>query len=235
MTKPLQALLAAGAAALALAAASPALAAGAGLPLPSDEAYTVPAGKIEHRVEIRKVSGAKAIPSHTKTETWLSGSTSRTVVTDLETRRTIAETVATRRTIRVWNADTGILWIKRRSKPGGLPENSAAFEAAVQRAYVEQGRVTVTGETVVDGRRALVTRSVERNWRSDEPGYVVTAIVDAETFTLYARTTVNDRIGIRQEETYRTELLDATPSAVRAKLAMTKRKHAKIRRRPSRR
>jgi hypothetical protein len=135
MIKYLTATLAAGAAVAGLATASPAQAA---LPLPSDAAYTVPAGKIEHRVAIVKVSGRNAIASHTKTETWLTRTTSRTVVTDVRTGKLKAETVATPKRLRTYNAETRVLTIEKLDAPMGLPDNSATFEAAVQKAYVEQ-------------------------------------------------------------------------------------------------
>jgi hypothetical protein len=229
MIRYLTATLAAGAAILGLAAASPAQA--RDLPMPSDAAYAVPAGKIEHRVALVKVSGRNAIASHTKTETWLTRTTSRTVVTDVRTGKLKAETVAMPKQLRTYNAETGVLTIEKLDKPRGLPENSATFEAAVQKAYVEQDITRVVGETVIDGRRALITRSVEKNWRTDEPGGVTTAVVDAETFALYARSTVNESRGFRQDEMYSTELITASAANRKAKLAMKKRRHAKIRRR----
>ena len=218
--------LAAGAAVLGL--AGPAHA--ATLPHPSDPAFAVPAGKVEHTVVVQRVDGANAIPSHTRTESWLGAQRSRTVVTDVRTGRITAETVATPTEIRIYSARDGVIRVERRRRPGGLPQSSAAFEAAVQQAYVEQGIVRVVGEKVVDGRRALVTESVEGRWRSDEPSSVTTAVVDAETFELYERTTTLEG-RFRQTQTLSSELLDASAASTQRRMVMRRHRGAKIRRR----
>ena len=215
------------AAGLSLAAAAPA-ASGAELPLPTDAAYTVADGKIEHTVRIDKVDGPKSLPSHTRYETWVSDDRSRTVVTNLQTGRVQAETVSTPTEIRVYNAQTNTLRIERRKRAGGLVENAMAFEQAVQKAYVEQGYVRVIGEKVVNGRRALVTQSAEGKWRSDDRNSVTTAVVDAETFALYERTT--ELAGShRHAQTFTYEVLAETPANVKATLAMAKHPRAKVR------
>ena len=106
------------------------------------------------------------------------------------------------------------------------PWNAATFEEAVQRAYVEQGITRVTGQTTVAGRPALVVRSVPGAWRTDEPSSVTTAVVDAQTYHLYERTSSLPNGAFTQHETYRvTELLDA--SAGRAHMAMADHRGAK--------
>jgi hypothetical protein len=218
--------IAAGVAALALAA--PAMAADT-LPLPSDARFDVSAGKIEHTVVIQQVSGSKAIPSHTKTVQWLSRDRAHTIVTDLDTGKVKAETVATRNEIRMYNADDRVIRVERRRKPGGLPFNSFTFEQAVQRAYVEQGITRVVGERVVNGRKALVTQSVEGRWRSDEPSSVTTTVVDAESYTLLERTTTMPNGAFTQTQQFPvSRVIDASPENVRATMAMKPRKHVKI-------
>ena len=107
------------------------------------------------------------------------------------------------------------------------PWNSAAFEAAVQKAYVEQGITREIGRTVVDGRMALVVRSVPGKWVSDVPESITTAVIDAATFELHERSTVHPDALFEQAETHRVELLD-TSRRVRAKMAMAE--HRKARR-----
>ncbi len=227
MTKHLTATLVAGLATLGLATAP---AGAAPLPLPSDARYDVPAGKVEHRIEVEKVEGRNAVPSHTRTESWIADGRARVVVTNLRTGRLQAETVATRTEIRVYNAKDNVVRIERRKKAGGLPFNTAAFESAVQRIYVEQGYVKVVGEKLVNGRRALVTQSVVGRWKTDEPASVTTAVVDAETFALYERST-SLRDEYTHSETITTEVLDASNPAVKASIAMKKHPRAKVVRR----
>lgn len=218
--------LAAGVAALGLAAAAPAQAA---LPLPSDTSFDVPQGKVEHTVLVQKVDGAKAIPSHVRTETWLGADRSHTIVTDAASGRLRAETVATRTQVRTYNAESNTVRVERRRRAGGLPINSMAFEAAVQKAYVEHGIVRVVGEKLVNGRRALITESVEGRWRTDEPASRTTAVVDAETYALYERSTVLEG-AFSQTQTFSSELLDAASPSVKATMAMRKHPGAKVRR-----
>jgi hypothetical protein len=100
----------------------------------------------------------------------------------------------------------------------------------VQKAYVEQGYVKVIGEKTVDGRRALITQSVPGKWRSDEPEAVTTAVVDAETFRLYERSTVHPSGAFSQTATHDVvELLPAGAASARARLAMAKHPKAKVR------
>ena len=193
MTKHLTATIAA--AGLALSLAAPAVAA---LPSPGDARFAVPAGKVEHTVRIDLVDGPKAIPSHTKTESWLSVKSARVVVTDLRTGKVTADST--------------------RSAREGLHANSAAFEAAVQKAYVDEGYVRVVGETVVNGRRALITQNAEGGkWRSDNPSSTTTAVVDAQTFTLYERTTELPGSHRHVQTFEKTELLN-DPNARAARL-----------------
>jgi hypothetical protein len=219
MTKSLTTTLAAGAAVLGLAA--PALGQ-TPLPLPSDAKFAVPAGKIEHTVKIEKVSGPKAIASHTKTVQWLTSDRSHTIVTDVATGKVKAETLATPTEIRTYNAESGTTRVERRKRPGGLPVNSFTFEAAVQRVYLEQGYVRVIGEKQVDGRRALITENVAGGrWRSDPADTRTVAVVDAETHTLYERTTTHPDGDFVSEQRFPVNrVIDATPENVRATMAM---------------
>jgi len=220
-TKHLTATLAAAATALTLAVPAQ----GAALPVPSDD---VAPGKIEHTVQIQQVSGSNAVPSHVRIESWLGRDRSRSTVTDLRTGTLRAETVATRTEIRTYNAHDNIIRVERRKKPGGLPETSFAFEAAVQKHYVENGYTRVIGETTVNGRRALVTESVEGVWKADAPGSRTTAVVDAETYQLYVRTTEHAKGDFKQVDTYTSELLDAA-TANAGLLTMRKHRGAKVR------
>ena len=232
MNKPLTTLLAAGAVALGAAAPAGAAAYDPALAHPSDPAFLVPAGQIEHSITTVKVSGSNAIPSHTRTETWLSRTRVRTLTKDVRTGKVRGETIATPTEIRTYSAEDGVVRVEKRTPPiGKLPINSSAFEAAVQKAYVEQGITRVVGEKVVEGRRALVTESVAEKWRSDVAGSRTTAVVDAETFELYERSTVHPSGEFSQVATHSSELLAATPTTIRAALSMKKRKGVKIRRR----
>ena len=221
MNKHLTATIAAGAAVLGLAA--PALGAGPSLPLPTDPQFAVPAGKIEHTVQIDRVSGRNAVASHTRTDQWLTATSSHTIVTDAATGRLRAETIATPTEIRTYNtADKVVRVEQRRRGAKGLAVTSFTFEQAVQRAYLEQGYVRVVGEKVVGGRRALVTENVDGGqWRSDVAGSRTVAVVDAETHTLYERTTTHpDGAFTHTQQFPVNEVLDASPANVRAAMAM---------------
>ncbi len=221
---------------LALAAAPAADAQVQGLPLPSDPVAAVPAGQVEHTVTTVKVEGPKSVPSHRRIEVWLSANRGHSVVRDADTGRLISDNTFTRTESRHYDADEKRLSILRYETPTkGLPLNAFTFESAVQKAYVEQGYVTVVGEKVVNGRRALITRSKEGKWRSDDATSVTTAVVDAETFRLYERTTVGAGGQFKQTSTYDVyEILPATSTAARARLAMSAKKGAKIVRRTRR-
>jgi hypothetical protein len=108
-----------------------------------------------------------------------------------------------------------------------------AFEAAVQKAYVEQGYVKVVGETTVRGHRALVTENAPPKWRSDRPDSTTVAVVDAATFELYERTT-SDGDRFRQQATYHARELVDEDAGVLARMAMTRRKHVTVTRRVKR-
>jgi hypothetical protein len=61
------------------------------LPKPSDPAFVVPEGKVEHSITTVKVSGTRALPSHERTERWLSRTHARVIVTDLTTGKVARE------------------------------------------------------------------------------------------------------------------------------------------------
>ena len=227
MNKHLTTTLAAGAAVLGLAA--PALGQ-TNLPLPSDAKFAVPAGKIEQTVKIDQVSGPRAIASHTKTLQWLMADRSHTIVIDVPTGRVKAETVATPTEIRTYNADEKVIRVERRRRAGGLPVNSFTFEAAVQKAYLEQGYTRVIGEQQVDGRRALVTENVAGGrWRSDPADTRTVAVVDAETHTLLERTTTHPRGEFTHTQQFPVNrVIDAAPENVRATMTMKPRKNVRV-------
>jgi len=214
-------------------AAAPASAQIEGLPTPSDPVARVPAGQVEHSVVVRKVEGSRAVPSHERHELWLGRTHARSVVTDLTTGKVRLEVTVKPGETRMFDPRTNRVTIMRgptSSKGDAPPWNAAAFEATVQKAYVEQGYTRVVGEKVVDGRRALITESVAGKWRSDEPASVTTAVVDAETFMLYERTTEMPGGAFRQTELHEVnELLPAAATSTRARLAMAKHPGAKVR------
>ncbi len=197
------------------------------LPMPGDAKYAVPAGKVEHSVTVTEVSGSKAVPSHTRHELWLSRNRARSVSTDVETGKVTAETVVAGKETRTFSAETGRVTIHRTSRPS-IPFNSSRFEAAVQRAYVEQSITKVTGETTVRGRRALVVESVPGKWRSDDPSSKTVAVVDAETYALYARTTSAPDGAFTQKESHVTSTLQGVSARVR--FTMGKHPGAKVQR-----
>jgi hypothetical protein len=220
----------------ALAVLAPAGAAAAqepNLPKPSDPAFAVPEGKVEHSITVVEVTGERAVPRHERVERWLGRTRGRTIITDLTTGRISREITYRPGESRVYDAEkkTVRVLVDRRLK--SPPWNAMAFEAAVQRAYVEQGYVKVVGETTVGGRRALVTENAPPKWRSDNPDSKTVAVVDAETFRLYKRTTFDGDL-FRQATRHRSvELVDEN-AGVLARMAMTKRKHAKVTRRVKR-
>jgi hypothetical protein len=110
------------------------------------------------------------------------------------------------------------------------PDNASAFEAAVQRAYVAEGYVRVIGEKTVDGRRALIVQNAAPKWRSDDADSKTVAVVDAETFALYERTT--SHVGIfRQTERFEVNELLPAGGETRARMAMARHKGAHVERR----
>jgi hypothetical protein len=197
------------------------------LPRPGDPQFLVPAGKVEHTVTVVEVTGKKALPSHERTERWLSRTHARTVITDVDSGKVLREITSRPGESRVYDREKNTVRVLRDPKLTTPPWNAASFEAAVQKAYVEQGYVKVIGERVVAGRKALVVQNQAPKWRSDNPNSKTIAVVDAETYHLYQRTT-NDGDRFKQDEVHQvTELLDQS-SKVQARMAMAKHKGAKI-------
>jgi hypothetical protein len=214
----------------ALALAAPAAAQQPGLPLPTDPAFDVSAGQVEHTVTTVRVTGTNAVPSHQRHEVWMSRNRTRSVSTDLTTGRVRAETTYDARSglTRTWSAEEDRIVVSRSSHP---PLSSFRFEAAVQAAYLRQGITRVVGERSVNGRRALVTVNVPARWRSDRPDGVTTAVVDAETHVLYERSTELPDGEFRQVATHDvTEVLPAS-RATSAKLVMRRHRGARVTRR----
>jgi len=213
---------------LTLAAATPAAAIAhddhANLPKPGAAKYAVPAGKVEHSITVSEVAGSKAVPSHMRHELWLSRNRARSVTTDLKTGKVTTETVVTARETRIFSAETRRVTVQK-TRRASIPWNSSLFEAAVQRAYVEHGITKVIGETTVRGRRAFIVESVPGKWVSDQPEGRTTAVVDAETYTLYERTSTLPDGAFTQKQTTETELLRGAAGH----FAMGRHKGAKVR------
>ena len=212
--------------ALALVAAAPAGAhVNHDLPRPGDPAYAVPAGKIEHSVTVTKVTGSQAVARHTRNELWMTRNRARSVTTDVKTGRVTFEMVVTPTETRTYSARTRRVAV-RKTRRADIPWNSFLFEMALQRAYVEQGITKVIGETTVRDRRALIVESVPGRWTSDRPEGRTMAVIDAETYALYERTsTLPDTF--TQRQTVETQQL-LSPSA-RVRFTMGKHPGARVR------
>ena len=157
----------------------------------------------------------------------MSRNRARSVSTDIKTGKVTTEIVITGNQTRTFSAQTGRVTVRRTPRRASMPWNSWLFEAAVQRAYVEQGITKVIGETTVRDRRALVVENVPGKWVSDQPDGTTVAIVDAETYELYERTSTLPGGAFSQKETTRTEMLEG---AAPVRFAMGKHKGATIRR-----
>mgnify|MGYP000914577924 FL=1 len=107
----------------------------AGLPDPTDGPYLVPAGKVEHRVSRVEVSGTKARASAERQELWLTANRARMVVTDAKTGRLRTEITDGGGVTRIFDAAARKLTVLH-TKATAPPYTSAAFEAALYRAYV---------------------------------------------------------------------------------------------------
>lgn len=219
-------LLTAAAVAAAFAVGAPAASA-AGLPLPGDPAFDVPTGKVEHTITTVDVTGSNAIESHQRQELWLSQTRGRMLIRDSRTGKLQREVTYAPGEMRTYDASQRTVQVIRDKRLKSPPWNSFTFESAVQKTYVEQGYVKVVGEKVVNGRRALVTESNRPKWRSDNASDVTTAVVDADTFVLYERTTAQPDGEYAQHEVHEvTEVLDAGAPAART--AMSRHKGAKV-------
>jgi hypothetical protein len=197
------------------------------LPSSADAQYRVPAGKVEHRVSIVTVSGTKALASRERQELWLSATRSRMVVTNLVTGKLRVEIVDRPGETRIYDRTKNRVTVMR-TKSKTPAYTSAAFESALYRAYVQQGIMKVTGEQIVDGRKALTLDSVPGKWKSSDPGSRGTALVDAETFAVKQIASILDGGLFNQTvENQLTETLDAG-KASSAKLAMAKHAKAKV-------
>lgn len=213
--------------ALALVAATPAAGhVSPDLPRPGDPAFAVPAGKIEHSVTVTKVSGSKARPSHTRHELWMTRNRARAVSTDVKTGQVTFEIVVSPTETRTYSAQTRRVTVQK-TRRASIPYNSWLFEAAVQKAYVEQGITKVVGETTVGNRRALIVESVPRRWTSDRPQGTTVAVIDAVTYGLYERTSTLPGGEFTQKET--TEVQEFLSPSPRVSFAMGPHKGAKVR------
>jgi hypothetical protein len=213
--------------ALAVVAATPAAAhVGHDLPRPSDPAYAVPDGKIEHSVTVTEVTGSQAVARHTRTELWMTRNRARSVTTNVKTGRVTSETVITPTETRTYSAQTRQVTV-RKTRRAEIPWRSFLYEMALQRAYVEQGITKVVGETTVRDRRALFVESVPGKWTSDRPDGRTVALIDAETYALYERTSTLPDDTFTQKQTFQTQEL-LSPST-RVRFAMSKHAGARIR------
>jgi hypothetical protein len=197
------------------------------LPKSSDKQFLVPAGKVEHRVSIVTVSGSKAAASKERQELWLSASRSRMVVTNLKTGKLRVEIVDRPGETRIYDRQKNRVTIMR-TKSTTPAYTSAAFEAALYRAYVEQGIMKVAGERTVDGRKLLVLESVAGKWKSSDPGSRGTALVDATSYEV--NETVSTLDGGLFNQTVQNRLIETLDAgkASSAKLAMAKHASAKV-------
>jgi hypothetical protein len=204
--------IAAAGAGVALAAALPVLGGASDrLPAPTDKAFRVPAGMVEHTVTLQVVAGGHEPTRRVRSELWLAGDRGRELVSDADSGQVIAETTAAAGEIRTYEAALERITIEPH---GDLPFASASYEAAAQREGLESGRTREVGRRVVRGRRAVVARSRE--------GTVT--IFDAETYELLERRTAI--AGTVQTETRTTELLPA--GSPRARLTMRPHPGAKV-------
>jgi hypothetical protein len=200
----------------------------AGLPSSADAAYRVPAGKVEHRVWTVTVSGSKAVPKKERQELWLTATRARLVATTIATGKVRTEVVDRPGESRIFDARTNRLTILRHKTTDPPPYASSAFEAALHRAYVQEGIMRVTGEQVVAGRRALMLESVPGKWISSDPGSRGTALVDAETYrVLQTRATLGEGLFNQTVDTTVDELVSAQ-ATVTAKLAARRHTGAKV-------
>lgn len=196
-----------------------------GLPDATDRQYLVPAGKVEHRVSAVEVSGTKAKASSERQELWLSANRARMVVTDAKTGKLRTEITDAGGVSRIFDAATGKLTVLR-TKATTPPYTSAAFEAALYRAYVQQGMFRVAGEQTIDGRRRLTLASVPGKTRSSDPGSSTTAVVDADDYRVREIVSQLPEGAMTQKVTVqRLELLGVS-RGVTAKLSLSRRARA---------
>ena len=181
------------------------------LPAPTDRAFRVPAGMVEHTVTLQVVAGGHEPLRRMRSELWLAGDRGRELVTDVAGGQVIAETSAAGGEIRTYEPALDRISIE---PDRDLPFASAAYEAAAQREALERGATHQIGERMVGGRRAIVARS---------PDGTVT-VFDAQTYQLHERRTA--LAGTVQTETRTTELLPA--GSPRARLTMGPHPGAKV-------
>jgi hypothetical protein len=200
--------LLAGLAAAALAAGVSAGAAHADGFVVNDPALDVPADKIEHVVRDFHTTGSYG--RHTRDELYLGSDKAHWISRDAKTGRIVRETTFDRGKSLTYEADTNTIteMDDRMSTP---PWQTVAQEAAVWKHAFAEGKTRQTGETTVNGRRALVLESVPGRWVTDEPSGVTTMVVDAETFVPYDIKTVLVKQDFTQDVAITTfETLDRT-------------------------
>lgn len=172
------------------------------LPAPTDRAFRVPDGMIEHTVTLQVIAGGHEPLRRVRSELWLAGDGGHELVTDVASGHVIAETAAAGE-IRTYEPELDRISVEPHRD---LPFASAAYEAAAQREALKSGRTHQIDERTVRGRDAIVARS--------SAGTIT--VFDAQTSELFERRTAV--AGTIQTETRTTELLPA--GSPRARLSM---------------
>ena len=181
------------------------------VPAPTEAAFRVPDGMVEHTVTQQVVAGGHEPLRRVRSELWLARDRGRELVTDATSGQVVAETTAAGGEIRTYEPALDRISVEAHRE---LPFASAAYEAAAQREALESGRTHQLDERTVRGRHAIVARSRE--------GTIT--VFDAETYELFERRTAV--AGTVQTETRTTELLPA--GSPRARLTMRPHPGAKV-------
>ena len=181
------------------------------LPAPTDRAFRVPDGMIEHTVTLQVVAGGHEPLRRVRSELWLARDRGHELVTDVDNGQVIAETTAGAGEIRTYEPELDRISVEAHRD---LPFASAAYEAAAQREALKSGRTHQIDERTVRGRDAIVARS--------SAGTIT--VFDAVTSELFERRTAV--AGTIQTETRTTELLPA--GSPRARLSMRPHPGAKV-------
>jgi hypothetical protein len=185
-----------GLAALAFAAGAAAGSAQADDFVVNDPALGVPANKIEHVVRETTIAGDR--PRHTLDELYLGSDKAHWISRDADSGKVVSETTFDRGHGVMWDAKSNELQTIDDKDPTP-PWQTVAQEAAIWKHFLGTGATAQTGETTVNGRRALLLQSVPGKWKTDEPSGVTTMTVDAENFTLYEIKTVLAKYDFSQD------------------------------------
>ncbi|WCB92840.1 hypothetical protein DSM104299_01540 [Baekduia alba] len=162
----------------------------------NDPALAVPSNKIEHVVHETTIAGD--FPRHTYDELYLGSDKAHWISRDVASGKVVSETAFDRGHAVTWDAKSNKLQTLD-DKDTTPPWQSLAQEAANWQHTFATGASAQTGETTVNGRRALQLQSVPGKWKTDEPSGVTTMTVDAESFTLYEIKTVLAKYSFSQD------------------------------------